>query len=208
MKRVSYGYFFMPKKFLISLITFLGLVAGIYAVEPGYNFAIRGGAGTDVTLGLGYGIGGRYYVKSSGGSLPGMEVGPDIFIHHSSETSTDGTHDYTETTDLRIFAIRINFLYNFNPGASGFYTLWGAGVAGVSMQWVETSPTDTSLGTAYGSGSKQDSSGTVGMAIFNVGMGVTFGNGFDLRMELPMMYLGGDVPMFIPTLTVMAGKSF
>ena len=53
----------------------------------------------------------------------------------------------------------------------------------------ERSPNDISLGTPLpGGGSKQGADGADGGIIANAGFGFTLGNGFDLRLELPIIF--------------------
>jgi len=165
------------------------------------NFSIKAGVGTDIGLGLGYGAGVGYLFPSSN-----IELNVVLFGHHSEET-TEEFNSYTETTDLFVFGVMANYLISYPDKTSGAYGIVGFGFSAISLDWEETSSTDTSLGTPLpGGGSKQSESGTGGGSVLNAGFGYSFGN-LHLRAEVPVIITfappggaSGVAPTFMITL--------
>ncbi|MBT8491795.1 MAG: hypothetical protein KJO07_01935 [Deltaproteobacteria bacterium] len=172
---------------------------------------VQAAIGTDPALGLGFGAGVTVWVPRPGSAFD-LEIGGQFFYSHSVYESDEGGNTYEETTDLIVLAGRANLLWDYDPSRAGVYYVLGTGAAGVSVTWEERSDTDTSLGTALpNGGSKQEDDGLAGALIANAGIGFTFGGGFDLRAELPILFfLGevGEVSAVVPTLTVAAGYRF
>jgi len=192
-----------------SLIFFI-IISGftlILAQGTG-SFGIRGGVGTDITGGLAYG-GSINYQFPLGQNW--AEIGPVLYISHSEET-TEEFNTYIETTDLTVFGVLANYLFNYDPTASGAFFLAGFGFAAVSVEWEEKSDTDISLGTPLpGGGSKQSEDGTAGGSVFNVGAGYKFQGKVDIRAELPVIFIfgaPGETSSVAPTFTVTLGIRF
>ncbi|MEK6749462.1 MAG: hypothetical protein AABY83_09685 [Pseudomonadota bacterium] len=203
----------MKKSSISYIYTSIALIFGVLA--PGYGAAradsqmsLRAAVGTDVSLGLGYGAGLRF-LKSSG--LQTMEFGPDLFIAKSTYTSQE-FHQYTETTDLKVFAVRINWLSDYAPKQQSTYWVYGVGAAAISMVWEESSPTDTSLGTpCCGGGSKHSKDGTAFGALLTIGAGKSLTENVDVRVEFPIIIIPspvGNAAAFIPTATLSLGIGF
>ncbi|MCC7441970.1 MAG: hypothetical protein IT285_10065 [Bdellovibrionales bacterium] len=196
---------------------FLGLILSstAFAADPAPEtsttlpIGIRGGIGTDITGSLAYGAG-LNYLAELGGS--GLEAGIVIFGGSFTETTTEGAHDYTENTDLFVFGALANYLFNYKRSESSLYVLIGFGLAVVSVDWEESSPTDTSLGTPLsGGGSKMGDDGSGAGSVLNLGLGHSFGSTFDLRLEAPIIipFDGpGESAAVIPTFLLTAGIRF
>ncbi len=170
-----------------------------YSSPSQRKIGIRGGMGTDISGGMAYGGGANFLLTNT------FELGLVGFAStHVEETS--GTHTYTETTKLLAIGLLANYLVNYDPDNISPFFIAGIGVASISGTWEETSKTDTSLGTALaGGGSRQEKSFGIGGPVFNVGAGIAFGHGIDIRLEVPIIYgtIAGSsyvIPTFILTL--------
>ena len=212
MRSISAGCSFLLAFATLGLSTAQAQMTSFDPNEPVPRGAlgVHGAIGTDVELGLGFGVGATYLLP---GSLPvRIEVGGQLFFAHSEYTDTEGIHDYTETTDLQVFAVRVNALWNYTPWTPGLYYILGTGAAGVYVDWEERSPTDTSLGTPLDNGgSKHQADGADGAVIANAGIGYTFGGGLDARLELPILIFArgvGEAAGIAPTVTASAGFRF
>ena len=193
-------------------LTFLLLVS-FFLFHPNHSlsqvddgsFSIRGGLGTDINGGLGYGVGLGYRFPYSNYELSA------VFFGHSSEETTEDFHSYTEKTDLFVYGIMCNYLFGYRDNTPGLFGIFGVGLSAISVDWEESSPTDESLGTHLpDGGSKQSESGTGGGTIINAGFGYSFGK-LSLRAEFPVIFAfsppegaSGVVPTFI----VMLGYTF
>lgn len=193
-----------------SLI-FLLLVSPIcLGAQEDLQLGVHGGVGTDINLGLGLGV------KVS--AIPfqyrnqPLEIGVEVFYSNTTEITDEGLHSYEENTQLLVIGLLGNLLYRYNKEKPGVFYILGLGVAGVSVEWEEKSETDSSLGTPYGSsGSMQSADGTTGGSILNVGVGYHLGNGFEVRLELPVFVVftaPGQASAVAPNLTLMAGYRF
>ncbi len=191
--------------FLLSVFFFLCDAGQSFAQVDHGSFTIRGGLGTDINLGLGYGAGIGYKFPYSN-----FEVTAVLFGHSSEETTTE-FHTYTEKTDLFVFGVLGNYLIGYSKYEPGFFGIVGFGFSAVSVDWEESSPTDISLGTPLpGGGSKQSESGTGGGSVINAGFGYSFGN-VSLRAEFPVIVAfsaPGGAAGVAPTFIVMLGYTF
>lgn len=201
----------MVRNISITITSLLLVFASHATLADGMDikkFSVRAGIGTDINLGLGMGIGARFFYPL-GNSV--LEIGPDIFFNHSTEETVE-FYTYTETTDLLIFAARVNRLINYSPAKPGTYYVFGVGVAAVSVEWEEKSTGDTSLGTPLpGGGSMQSAEGTAFSTILNVGVGQVIDGGMDIRIEMPILiFLNGvgEASTFAPTIAATVGYSF
>ena len=194
------------KKYLLIVLFCLAFSMPAFSADKIMNARVA--LGTDISLGLGYGVGLRIFQPMGGNTL---EFGPDFYYSKSKETTIE-SNEYTETTELTLFAVRVNRLVGYTPGKQGTFYIFGTGAAAVSVYWQEESPTDTSLGTpCCGGGSKHDAEGTGFAMIFNVGVGKALGGGRDVRLEFPILVSFaqyGGASSFIPTMTVSAGMNF
>jgi len=172
-------------------------------VKPG-TIGVRAGIGTDISGGIAYGIQLGYTMNQ----LPnGLEMGLALFGGKFEEDSNNGFNDYHEETTVFVIGAMVNYLFRWGIEMKGPYFLAGVGVGAVSVEWTESSPTDTSLGPPLpGGGSSQSEEGTTGGLILNFGIGGRFNEKFDLRFQVPTMFIGGGderdgavVPMFMLT---------
>jgi hypothetical protein len=173
------------------------------------GFGVYGGVGTDINLGIGYGIKCGFFPMGVR-NVP-LEVGPELFIAHTVEDSSEGNYDYTDTTDLVVFGVLASYLFNYSYKTDCFYGILGIGLAVVSVSWEETSPNDTSLGESWKGGSKMSAEGTVGGSVLNLGFGYSFAMGLDIRFELPVIIMfgaPGEASAIAPAVTAMAGYRF
>ncbi len=177
------------------------------------KIGVRGGIGTDINLGLAFG-GGVNYILDIGDSP--LELGVLVFYSHWSETSYEGIYDYeyNETSDVLVFGMLANYLFGYKLGTPGMFLLAGFGLGVMNVNWEEWSPDDTSLGEpppGGGSGSMQEAGGTGAGSVFNLGGGIAFSNGADVRLEIPVILVFGEygeASSVVPTFTITAGMRF
>jgi len=177
-------------------------------VKPG-SVGIRAGIGTDIQGGIAYGLQLNYTLFT----LPNaIEMGLAIYGGHFEEDSNNGFNDYHEETDILVIAAMVNYLFRYSMEQSSVYFLAGGGVGAVSVEWTESSDTDTSLGPPLpGGGSSQSEEGTVAGLLLNFGLGYRFTENFDLRAQVPVLFVsGGDERdgVVVPLFTITAGVNF
>ena len=177
MKLSSYVFvFFICVLFLFPFVAFSSEIPLI---------GVRGGLGTDINLGLAFGIGGNYLLDL--GENP-LELGAVLYYSHSTETSNNGYNDYHETTDITVFGMMANYLMGYEFGKPGRFVIAGFGIGVVNLYWEEWSPTDESLGELLpDGGSIHDREGSGAGSVFNLGGGMAFSNGADIRFEVPVI---------------------
>ena len=141
-----------------------------------------------------------------------LELGVLVFYSHSVEKSSTVFHDYTETTYITVFGIMANYLMGYKLNTAGMFVLGGFGLGIINLNWEEESPTDGSLGEPLpGGGSKQTVGGNAAGSVFNLGGGIAFDNGLDIRLEIPVILVFGapeEASSIVPTFTITAGFRF
>ena len=185
------------------------LIASTASGQVSPKIGIRGGVGTDINLGLAYGLGGNFLLNLSDNSL---ELGVVVFGGSFEESTDEGMHTYDEKTDLFVFGLMANYLIGYTPRKSGLFFVTGIGLASISVEWEERSDTDVSLGPLLpGGGSMQSEDGTAGGTVLNLGIGRSFSNGWDVRAELPVIVTfapPGESSAVIPTMIATLGYRF
>ena len=170
---------------------------------------IRGGLGTDIGGGVAYGVGVNYLVDLNGNNI---EAGILYFGGSFEESSDENGHTYDETTDISVFGLMANYLFNYNPSSQGTFFIAGVGIASISAEWTEESETDTSLGTALSTGgSQQYFEGSGAGSVLNLGVGWTLGTNMDIRAEVPVIVTFtevGEAASVIPTIIATLGYRF
>lgn len=193
-----------PLRRAVLLLTAVSLASAVCSPQTvrqnPESFGVRGGVGTDIELGLGFGAG-AFYVWTSGSI--GFELGADVYYHHSTETYEEErgvTVNGEDVTTLIIFGVRANGLFNFRPSRRSVYFIAGVGFVVASLEWTrkETAPNwtqpyrDQADGTAVGN-------------IVNLGVGIPLTRQLDIRLEFPMLFLYssyGNAATFVPTATL------
>lgn len=197
------------KRLISCLCTAALLAAGTAAAQTQPTIGVRAGIGTDINGGIAFG-GGINFLMVAGKNH--VELGVVGFGGSFEETSDNGYNEYVETTDILVIGALANLLLNYSPDAAQAFFVVGFGLASVSMDWKETSLTDSSLGTRFGAnGSMQEEDGSGGGTVFNIGGGRTFGQGLDIRIEVPTIVAfaaPGEAAAVIPTFLLTAGKRF
>jgi len=189
------------------------LLLGFVSVQAQTNpkIGIRGGIGTDVTLGIAYGGGANYLLTFPKKPNNSLELGLILF-GGSFEETTEEFHTYEETTDVMVIGALANYLIGYKPGQAGSFFVAGIGLASVNVEWEESSETDGSLGTPVGSeGSKQSAEGSAAGVVFNLGGGLAFNSGLDIRLEVPVILsfsAPGEASSVIPTAIATVGFRF
>jgi len=176
--------------------------------KPG-TVGIRAGIGTDITGGIAYGVQLNYTLNQN---RNGIEMGLAVFGGHFEEESDNGSHVYKEETDVLVIGALVNYLFRWSLDVPGPYFLAGIGVGAFSVEWVESSDTDTSLGPPLaGGGSMMSEDGTTAGLLLNFGIGHRFNKAFDLRAQIPVLFVSGTDERdgkVVPMITVTAGLSF
>ena len=158
------------------------------------RFGISGHIGTDVSGGLGFG-GGLAYVLVPGGSSFGYEFAVDYYFHEYDEAE-GGEKEYT---DLSVFGVRANWLWNFEPGTNGVYFVTGVGFVYAILDYtIEYDP------SVYGQFSSESYDYSSVGNLVNLGIGWTSAMGLGVRLETPMLffYSSGSAAAFVPTFTL------
>jgi hypothetical protein len=186
---------------LLGLICVVGLgVSDLYSQSS--TFAIRGGVGTDIKLGVGFGIGGAAVWSSGGGTA--FEFGADIYLHHLTDPYAEERNGVTvngeDKEGLTVFAVRANALFNYRPSRKSVYFILGAGFVVAHLTWEENenAPNWT---RPYHDEAEATSAGN----IVNLGVGIPLSTQFDLRFEAPMLFfysVAGKASSFAPTATL------
>lgn len=161
------------------------------------QLGLRGGVGTDPSLGLAQSLGASWLVAP--GVTNPIEVGVDLFWAHSRTSSFENDNEYIEQTWLTLLAVRADILFGYSPEQPGLYQVAGVGIAAGSVEWEETSEDDPT-GDAY-------FEGTASATVLDLGLGFVLGGGFDLRVSAPiLLFLGdtGGAAAVVPTLTATA----
>ena len=173
------------------------------------GMGLRFGVGTDINGGLAYG-GEVNYTKALGSNAVEMALG--VFGGSFDETTEEEINTYFETTDILVVAALANYLLQYSLDSAGPYFVFGAGIGVISVDWEESSPGDTSLGTPLpGGGSKQSADGTSAGTILNFGIGYRFSERVDLRGQIPTIFVfsaPGDATSVVPTFEVTVGFRF
>ncbi len=162
------------------------------------GFGIHAGVGTDISLGIGFGGGASYALVTDG--LIAYEFGIDLYYAHSDVSAPDGplNYVYRDVTTTIFFAATLNTLFNYLPDTGGIYFIIGSGAGAANVNWVGSSTDDPTY--------NDSSENTAGGLLLNFGLGGTFGNGFELRVQVPVIIiLGGAI---VPLLNVAAGFRF
>ncbi len=190
------------KHLVVAVLLGVGLLAGAEGLTSGMGF--RGGAGADITfsgVAAGAGINKLF--------LDQLEVGLVFYYGNFQEKSDNGVNTYTDKTQVIALAAQLNYLYGYSRDKGGLYLVAGVGLAYLGINWEESSPTDTSLGTPLpGGGSKQTFDGSVGGTILTLGAGYSVGGGLDVRLEVPLVITfspAGGASTIIPLFTLTAG---
>ena len=188
----------MKKTMLIVGLFVSLLLQNALAAQATSSKNIRAAIGTDINLGLGYGVNFRFQRYSGGNTF---EFGPDIYFANSTDTYDEGLHTYTDKSSLAIFGVRFNTLFDYVPGKTGSFFIVGAGAAAISGEWSTDSATDSSA---------IDSGDIEGFAsLINFGYGNALNKQADFRIEFPILIFSAyNQTIFAPTITASYGVSF
>ncbi|MCH7878528.1 MAG: hypothetical protein IH914_04340 [candidate division Zixibacteria bacterium] len=129
---------------ILALLTVFYLVAPSAQSQTPPKIGVRAGLGTDISGGLAYGAGVNYLISFPSASL---ELGVILFGGSFEESTEIGSNIYDEKTDVFLFGVMANYLFNCAPNLPGTYFVAGFGLAAVEIEWEESSATDGSLGT-------------------------------------------------------------
>ncbi len=172
----------------------------------GSGFGIRGIVGTDISLGLAFGLGASYARIPRYGSTC-LELGVDfLYSGLTEEERIQGwnyVEDDVEETTLLIFSLRLNGLFNYNPGKPGIYFIAGSGVVVASYDFEETETYNYVEG--YVQIFRNTDDGVVFGNVLNLGIGASFGGGLESRLETPLLIFYseyGNAAAFAPTFTL------
>jgi len=154
--------------------------------REGTNFIARANLGFDLfDLGVAFGAGGGYRFPAGSGT---SEVIVDIYWSPPfKEDWTEGVSEGWESNELLIVSARVDWLFLYTPGVSGFFPVVGVGFfAGAYWQEGEQWPTLSGPpGQLYGG--DYFASGSV----FSVGAAYSFKNRLEARFEVPVLVFFG-----------------
>lgn len=198
----------MRRSSLIWAIVALVALAGTAHAQRSESPGIRVGVGTDITGGVAYGAQLEYVVDNGPNAF---ELALAFFGGNFEEDSNNGYNDYHEETKVLVVGAMANYLFRYVQ-RGGPYFVSGVGVGAVSVEWEETSPTDTSLGPPLpGGGSSQSEDGTTAGFVVNFGIGYRLSQTLDLRAQVPTFFFGGGEERdggVVPTFTLALGLRF
>jgi hypothetical protein len=163
------------------------------------GFGVYAGAGTNTGAGFSAGAGMGYLLPTEEEGQY-VEIGLCVYYSGFSENRTDNALDYVYNYSEKniIYAIMASMYFNYKPQASGMFEVIGAGAGGANTSWDKNSAEMP----VY----NDSSSDTGGSLIISPGVGGTFGNGFELRAQLPVFIIFSNGGMKIePALTLGAG---
>jgi hypothetical protein len=184
--------------FIAAVLAALAVTPAIYgqktAMPEGTNFLARANLGFDLfDLGFAFGVGGGYRFPTGGGTT---EVLVDIYWSPPFEEEwTEGSTEGWETNELLVVSARVDWLFLYTPGMSGFFPVVGAGFF-AGAYWQEGEEWTIGFGppgTLYGG--DYFASGSV----FSVGAAYSFKDRIEARFEVPILvFFGAYAAVAIP----------
>jgi hypothetical protein len=197
----------MRRMLYVAVVLWAAAIVPVNAEDLAAGLGFRGGAGTDITFGgLAFGGGiSKLFLSNIEGGL--------VFYYGSfTEQSSNGVNSYTDVTKIVAFGAFANYLWGYSRDRGGFYLVGGVGLAYLGINWEESSPTDTSLGTLLpGGGSKTTFDGSTGGTLVNLGVGYALAGGLDARFEVPIVIAfggTGGASSIIPLFALTVGYRF
>jgi len=149
------------------------------------GFGARLSIGTDITLGIGFGVGAFYILAPSRYGGTNWDLGFDIYYANVTEEETDseGTK-FEDNTKVVVFALRSNGLFNYHPKRTGVYFVAGAGIVFANIDWEE----NITYYEPYLPHTERWSDDVFAVGnVLNLGVGMTFGGGLEARFETPLL---------------------
>jgi hypothetical protein len=175
--------------FIAAVLAVLAIAPAVYSQQTtkaeGTNFIARANLGFDLfDLGFAFGVGGGYRFPAGSGT---SEVIVDIYWSPPfKEDWVEGNYEGWESNELLIVSARVDWLFRYTPGISGFFPVVGAGFfAGAYWQQGEETYIPTSVTSSYGG--DYFASGSV----FSVGAAYSFKERFEARFEVPILVFFG-----------------
>ncbi len=195
---------FLRKALLIVFVTFAGLVCiGSADAFETDNIGVRAGLGSDLAGGFSYSLGGNYLIESARGHS--FEVGVFLLGGNYILDNTDwySGMDNHEETEFTAFGATASYLFGYDPDETGFFFPAGLGYATIDYEWEEgaassgifSRPVSTEEGTTDG-------------ILLNLGIGWSFSRAFDIRAEMPVVYISAAIVPVIVTFMITAGFRF
>jgi len=175
------------------------------------GFGIRGGLGTDITFSLGFGAGAFFVAAPTPYSSSCWDLGLDIYYANVSEEETDSEgNKFVDKTELVVFALRSNGLFNYYPKRTGIYFIAGGGFVFSNVSLEETITYDYSR-YGYLPPEHWSAEGFTAGNVLNLGIGATLGSGAEARFETPFLifysvpgggYYNRSASSIVPTFTL------
>ena len=176
--------------FLAAVIAVLVFTPAVYSQQTtapeGTNFIVRANLGFDLfDFGFAFGVGGGYRFPAGGGT---SEVIVDIYWSPPfKENYTEGSEAGWEINELLIVSARVDWLFLYKPGMTGFFPVVGAGFFAGSYWYAEEWWYISSPSTTYPWDQDYFASGSV----FSVGAAYAFGDHMEARLEIPVLVFFG-----------------
>jgi hypothetical protein len=177
----------------VAAMVLLVLVSTPFAVseetssERDSAFLARANLGFDVFgTGFAFGAGGGYRFGLGAGTA---EVLVDVYYSPPFKDKwIDGIWHHEESSELLIVSARVDWLFLYSPGKTGFFPLVGAGFFAGSLWWEDIVLQDGVPGTGWIDSADYFASGTV----LNLGAAWGFGKHIEARFEVPVMVFFGQ----------------
>lgn len=168
------------------------LVSSFSFAEAETPMSLKAGIGTDASFGLALGVGLNVDMSFGGKEV---QVGPAFYYALSSEDSNNGFNDYHEETTTIVVGALVNYVIPSDDESLAF--IYGFGGALVSVDYLQTSPTDSSIGPFNGTVYVMDESYTGAAALFNLGINKKFSENLELQFEMPIFMIPASWGMIL-----------
>ena len=175
--------------YVMAFIATLASVPVLYGQQTmrpeGTNFVARANLGFDLfDLGFAFGVGGGYRFPAGSGT---SEVLVDIYWSPPFEVDWEEEgYEGWEKNELLIISARVDWLFMYTPGMSGFFPVVGAGLFAGSF-WQEGAEQPIGSPPLVPYGGDYFASGSV----FSVGAAYAFADRFEARFEVPVLVFFG-----------------
>lgn len=176
--------------FIAAVVTALVVTPAVYSqktmASEGTNFIARANLGFDLfDLGFAFGVGGGYRFPAGNGT---SEIIVDIYWSPPFEEDwTEGTESGWESNELLILSARVDWLFLYTPGMSGFFPVVGVGFF-AGAYWQEGEQWATAIGPP---GSPYGGDYFASGSVFSVGAAYAFKERFEARFEVPVLVFFG-----------------
>ncbi len=186
----------MKKIFVVLIAMFLASNSWAKTakkMEP-IGFGLNLAAGAEIGTGLAGGGGMTYIVSNEDNT--GFEICGGVYFSAGSQKSRDPDTGFNYTDDIisLYYTIGANMLFNYTQGKPGIYQFVGFGAGANTRNVTRKSEDDPAA--------NDNTSGSTGAMMINLGVAGAFANGFELRLQLPVFFrmVEGGSPVLSPVI--------